>query len=60
MEKKVPYSGLRQLMQRDEQAAQYFSSLPDDVQKQIKSREEQICSRNRLENYAQNLLSGNL
>lgn len=52
------YDGLYDLVENDEEADEYFRSLPDYVQETIASRADNICSMRDLETYAGNLLAG--
>lgn len=60
MNQKKHYSGLKQLMEQDRQASEYFHSLPDYVKEQIMTRESSVNSIQSLKDYAENLLRGDL
>ena len=52
------YSGLNSLLNEDQQAREYFDSLPDYVQGTIAERSGHINSLESLRDYAENLLRG--
>ena len=56
MSKKYP--NLETLLQTDAYSSNYFTSLPDYVQDQIRSRGDNINSLDSLQDYAENLLRG--
>lgn len=55
---KQKFKDLFCLMEQDQNAKQYFSSLPDYVQEQITSRASGVNSLDSLKDYAENLLRG--
>ena len=54
------YSGLNSLVQCNQQANSFYSSLPDYVQDQISRREQNVNSYESLVHYAENLLRGDI
>lgn len=52
------YSGLLELTKQNNEASQYFSSLPSYVKEQINQRADNINSFESLRDYAENLLRG--
>jgi hypothetical protein len=52
------YPGLFQLIDQEDEANQYFSSLPAYVQEQMCRRAESINSMASLQDYAENILRG--
>lgn len=52
------YSDMYALFQNESDAKQYFDSLPDYVQDQIKTRANNVNSFASLQDYAENLLRG--
>jgi len=54
----LKYANLNVLLSADNNAQQYFKSLPKYVQDQISDREDNINSLDSLKDYAENLLRG--
>lgn len=52
------FSGLNTLLSEDQEAREYFDSLPDYVQGSIADRNSHINSIESLRDYAENLLRG--
>lgn len=52
------YPDLDALLRGDEQAAEYFASLPDYVQETMRERSSRINSMLSLRDYAENLTRG--
>ncbi len=56
----MKYQDLYTLMEQDSEAKEYFNSLPDYVQSQINSRADGVNSLASLQDYAENLLRGDI
>lgn len=54
------YHGLYNLMEADDEAEEYFDALPEYIKDTICQRAENVCSREDLQDYAENLLHSDL
>ncbi|MCK9479572.1 MAG: hypothetical protein M0R40_08765 [Firmicutes bacterium] len=54
------YTDLNELIQYNFEASQYFSGLPQYVKEQIEKRQESVNSLASLQDYAENLLRGDI
>lgn len=54
------YSGLESLMAAEPEAKKFFNSLPDYVREHISSRGGNVNSFESLQDYAENLLRGDI
>lgn len=54
----MSYPDLSTLLQQNDQAKQFFDTLPDYVQSQIRTRPEGVNSLESLQDYAENLTRG--
>ena len=52
------YPGLNELLQGDQNARQYFDSLPAYVREHIQTRSQNVNSLASLQDFAENLLRG--
>ena len=54
------YPDMRTLLQQEQEAKTYYDGLPEYVKEQISARADNVNSFDSLQNYAENLLRGDI